>query len=80
MPIVFLLVSLTIVLITFASPEDKTQVAPPKTELETFLGKTRHIIVKEFHLLGSVSDESGTGLNVSSVTLFEPGAESKKQA
>jgi hypothetical protein len=34
MPIVFLLVSLTIVLTTFASAEDKTQVAPPKTELD----------------------------------------------
>jgi hypothetical protein len=35
--------------------------------------------VKEFHRLGNVPGKSGTGLTVSSVVLFEPGAESKKQ-
>jgi hypothetical protein len=61
---------------------EKPSLPEPRTELEAFLSKTGHIVVKEFHFHGKLEELSGSlssGVELSTVILYEPGKESQRK-
>ena len=62
-----------------ALAQEKTIQQKPSTELEMFLQTKGQIIVKEFHDIGKISGQYGTGVTVGTLILSDPGAPSKKK-
>jgi len=65
-------------LFTEALAQERVTQQKASTELELFLQTKGHIIVKEFHEIGKISGQHGTGLTLGTLILSEPGSYSKK--
>lgn len=71
-----LALSISLVLATTAWAADDRE---SKTQLEQFLSKTGVLIVKVFHPVGTIHGLHGTSLELTAVTLYEPGREAQRR-
>lgn len=66
-------------LVTDAFAQEEVTQQKPSTELELFLQTKGQIIVKEFHEIGKIPGQQGTGLTLGTLILSDLGSYTKKR-